>query len=73
MTHFKEPTVFEHHNFDKMTTFLKDLADKYPHITKLYTVGKSVEGRDLWVLEITDQPGIHEPGIYFLQLKKKNL
>ena len=61
-THFKEPTQFEHHNFEEMTAFLRNLAEQYPAITRLYSVGQSVQGRDLWVLEISDVPGQHEPG-----------
>uniref|UniRef100_A0A8R1IDG8 Peptidase_M14 domain-containing protein n=1 Tax=Caenorhabditis japonica TaxID=281687 RepID=A0A8R1IDG8_CAEJA len=32
----------------------------YPNITHLYSVGKSVEGRELWVLIISDKPTEHE-------------
>jgi len=59
-----EPSTLKtHHNFDEMTSLLRDLASKYPHITRLYSIGKSaVGGRNLWVFEITDHPGVHEPG-----------
>ena len=53
---------FSHHNYDQMTKILQDFAKAYPSITRNYTLGKSVEGRELWVLEISDNPGIHEPG-----------
>jgi hypothetical protein len=29
---------------------------------RLYTIGKSVQNRDLWVMEVTDNPGQHELG-----------
>ena len=32
------------------------------NITSLYTIGNSVEKHDLWVMIISDQPTIHEPG-----------
>jgi hypothetical protein len=47
-------------SFNQITTFLKDIAAKYPHITKLESIGKSVEGRDLWVLKISDNPKLDE-------------
>ncbi|KAI1294718.1 Carboxypeptidase D [Halotydeus destructor] len=53
---------YSHHNYVEMTSFLKNYSEKYPGITKLYSAGKSIEGRELWVLEVTDNPGIHEPG-----------
>ena len=54
--------TFQHHNYDEMTKLLKAYAEKYPTITRLYSIGKSIKGRELWVMEITDQPGKHEPG-----------
>eukprot|EP00210_Caulerpa_lentillifera_P000762 g737.t1 len=32
-----------------------------PNTTQLYSIGKSVLGRELWVLEISSNPGITEP------------
>ena len=48
--------------YEEMTAFLKKLDKDYPKITRLYSIGKSVEGRDIWVLEISDNPGEHESG-----------
>lgn len=53
---------FSHHDYNEMTDILKQFAEKYPSITRLYYLGESVEKRKLWVLEITDHPGSHEPG-----------
>ncbi|XP_060595456.1 carboxypeptidase D-like isoform X2 [Ruditapes philippinarum] len=57
-----DPLEFKHHNQQELESFLRRYADQYPHITRLYDIGESVEGRTLWVLEISDNPGIHEPG-----------
>lgn len=32
------------------------------NITKVYSIGKSSENRDLWVIIISDNPDVHEPG-----------
>lgn len=59
---FIEPTEFKHHHYNDLEQFLKNISQKYPEITRLYSVGKSVQGRELWTIEITDNPGKHEPG-----------
>lgn len=59
---WEKPRIFRHHNYNDMVTFLRTLANLYPNITRLYSVGKSVQNRELWVIEITDNPGIHELG-----------
>ncbi|CAD6190947.1 unnamed protein product [Caenorhabditis auriculariae] len=48
------------HNYNDMTAFLKQTSLNYPNITHLYSAGKSVEGRDLWVLIVSDRPREHE-------------
>lgn len=42
---------------------MHDLANKYPNITRLYSIGKSVQGRQLYVLEVAKYPGEHRFGI----------
>ena len=53
---------FKHHNYKSMTVYLRRLAAKCPLIFRLSSIGKSVEGRQLWVMRVTDHPDITEPG-----------
>lgn len=53
---------YSHHRYGDMASMLRHISIKYPHITKLYSIGQSVQYRRLWVLEISDNPGVHEPG-----------
>lgn len=57
-----QPVDFRHHHFSDMEIFLRRYANEYPGITRLYSVGKSVELRELYVMEISDNPGVHEAG-----------
>ncbi|MCL7027511.1 hypothetical protein MKW94_003793, partial [Papaver nudicaule] len=40
---------------------MKHFAHKCSSICRLYSIGKSVNGVNLWVLEISDNPGVEEP------------
>ena len=53
---------FVHHSNRQMYALMKIVAYEFPEITRIYTIGKSVQGRDLMVIEISDNPGRHEPG-----------
>ncbi|XP_037900268.1 carboxypeptidase D isoform X2 [Glossina fuscipes] len=56
-------TEFVHHNYAAMEKFLHDIADNYPSITRLYSIGKSVQNRDLLVMELFAKPGEHLPNV----------
>lgn len=42
------------HTYETLTAELKTLAGKYPNLVRLESAGKSVEGRDLWYLRVTN-------------------
>lgn len=48
----------DYHNYEQLTNYLKRINCLYPEITRLFSIGKSVAGRELWVLEITKNPGL---------------
>uniref|UniRef100_A0A914LZZ6 Peptidase M14 carboxypeptidase A domain-containing protein n=1 Tax=Meloidogyne incognita TaxID=6306 RepID=A0A914LZZ6_MELIC len=50
----------KNHNYEEMTSWLKDLADRFPHITYLYSIGQSIQKRQLWVLVVARNPREHE-------------
>ena len=59
----EEDTIFFHHDFEKMVELMEEVHKACPEITRLYNLTEpSVEGRNLTVLEITENPGLHIPG-----------
>lgn len=52
----------KYYNYVDLTRRLQSLAQKYPHIANLSSVGQSVEGRELWVMRITKDPDTDSPG-----------
>ncbi|XP_037803670.1 carboxypeptidase M-like isoform X4 [Penaeus monodon] len=53
---------FEYHDYTSMTAFLRAMSATYPNLTALYSIGKSVQGRDLWVLVVSASPYEHIVG-----------
>lgn len=49
-------------HYEELQHLLRTLADKYPHLARVFSIGKSVEGRDLLVLEISENVGHRSPG-----------
>jgi hypothetical protein len=57
----------EYHDFAAVTKILNGLTAQYKNLSKVYSVGKSFQGRDLWCIEVTNYAtGAPEtkPGIY---------
>ncbi len=59
-----------YHTLAQVQTMLEDIASNYPSITNLFSIGKTHEGRDIWCLEVSDNPGVDEgePGVLFMGL-----
>ncbi len=57
----------KYHDDAQIRDFYTRLEKAFPKLVKVYSVGKSYEGRDIWALEITDtEVGIanEKPGFY---------
>ena len=53
---------FKHHSNEELSSLMRLYAENYPRITRLYSIGQSTRGTELFVIEISDNPGIHELG-----------
>ncbi|XP_049576714.1 carboxypeptidase Z isoform X2 [Syngnathus scovelli] len=51
---------FTHTSNSQMYSLLKRTAAKCSHISRAYSIGRTTEGRDLLVIEFSNNPGQHE-------------
>uniref|UniRef100_A0A8C7WF88 Carboxypeptidase D, a n=1 Tax=Oncorhynchus mykiss TaxID=8022 RepID=A0A8C7WF88_ONCMY len=57
-----QPQDFRHHHYNDMELFLRMYSNRFHSIAHLYSIGKSAEDRELYVMVISDNPTVHEPG-----------
>jgi len=50
----------EYHTYESLTSELQAIAASHPEITRLTTIGQSVQGRELWMMKISDNAGLDE-------------
>lgn len=58
----------DYKNPEEIEELVKDFHNKFPDITNLVSIGKSLEGRDIWALKISDNPNqneTNEPAVLF--------
>jgi hypothetical protein len=56
-----------YHNHAETAAILKQFADGHRNLCKLYSIGKSFQGQDIWCLEITNYAtgaAENKPGMY---------
>lgn len=51
-----------YHDYNQLTSALRALVSQYPALAKLHSIGHSVEGRNLWAIQITDKVSQREVG-----------
>ncbi len=50
----------EYQNPSEVEAYVKNYHARFPDITKLISIGKSLEGRDIWALKISDNADLNE-------------
>jgi subtilisin-like proprotein convertase family protein len=65
-TTFAVPSTY--HTYETLTSELQQIAATYPSIVRLYSLGLSVQGRNLWMVKITKNPDVEEdePEVRFI-------
>lgn len=56
-----------YHLYDELTAYLKAVAEEYPRLARLESMGKSHEGRELWVVTLTNHdtgPAAEKPAFW---------
>lgn len=56
-----------YYRYDDLTAILKAFADEFPNLVKLESIGKSYEGRDIWLMTITNNetgPAEEKPALW---------
>ncbi|MBC7540362.1 MAG: hypothetical protein H7281_16180 [Bacteriovorax sp.] len=51
----------QYKNPDKIEHILQDFHSRYPDLTQLKVVGKSLQGRSIWAIKISEQAIAHNP------------
>ncbi len=46
--------------FEEFVARMQGIADAYPNLVRMVTIGQSVQGREIWLLKISDNPDLEE-------------
>ena len=59
--------VLSYYTYDVLTRILHELVEAHPHLAQLESIGKSLEGRELWLVTLTNQatgPALEKPAYW---------
>lgn len=60
MVREKRGVSAQYHNYDRLTAFMNEMATTYSNFTRVFSLGKSIQGREMWAIEISANPGVNE-------------
>jgi len=52
-----------HHNYQMTKEKMQNISRRCPQITKVYSIGSTVQGRDILAMAVSENPDKHIPGI----------
>ena len=55
---YSQEIMMQFHTYAEMTAELEEIAEDYPEISNLHSLGTSVQGRTIWGLKISKNPVI---------------
>jgi len=55
-----ESEKYQYYNYEQMTSLLHNLSADYPEIINVTSIGKTYQGRDIWMVKISDNPEENE-------------
>ncbi|MFC1640061.1 M14 family metallopeptidase [Gemmatimonadota bacterium] len=64
----RHPNWNRYHNSAQAQSLLEGLAREFPNLTSMYSIGETLEGTQLWILEITNKEtgeALEKPGYYY--------
>jgi murein tripeptide amidase MpaA len=62
-----EPSFDHYYLYEEITEFLREINLAYPNLSKLHSIGKTPQGRDIWVIELSNKEEGNpdkKPGFY---------
>ncbi|HET8842560.1 MAG TPA: M14 family metallopeptidase [Ktedonobacteraceae bacterium] len=62
-----ENSVLSYYTYETLTRILQELVGAYPHLAQLESIGKSLEGRELWLVTLTNTatgPALEKPAYW---------
>jgi len=57
---------YHYHTYQELTDELHSLAANYSAIMSMTSIGKTYEGRDLWMVKLSDKVSDDDPGVLFM-------
>ncbi|MFW3147266.1 MAG: M14 family zinc carboxypeptidase [Thermoplasmatota archaeon] len=57
-----ESNFTEYFDYNSMTEYLQFLEETYTDLVRLWSIGTTHEGREIWCVKLSDSPGLQEDG-----------